>query len=106
MFEGGVGRQVGELALAIAELERGNTLDPDVLAARFGWETAEALVVLQMAQEAGVGKVRLRVIGPDGAEVARYDDLASIPAEVEDDFGQRVYVTPEKVELIFEVASR
>lgn len=103
MLEGGLGRQIGELAMAIAELERGNTLDPDVLAARFGWKTAEALLVLQMAQQAGVGRVRLRVIGPDGAEVARYDDLASIPAEVEDDFGHRVHVTPDKVEVIFEV---
>jgi hypothetical protein len=54
-------------------------------------------------RRAGVHRVRLRVIGPDGAEVARYDDLASIPAEVEDDFGHRVYVTPDKVEVIFEV---
>lgn len=106
MPDPGLGDRIGQLALAIAELGRGNTLDPDVLAARFGWRAADALIALRMAQEAGIGRIRLRVIGPDGDEVGRYDDLSSIPPEVVDDFGNPVRVTPERVEVVFEVANK
>ena len=105
MLEGELGDRVAKLALAIAELGQGRTIDPDILAARYGWRAADALVALRLAQEAGIGRVRLRVIGPDGDEVARFDDLSSIPAEVEDDYGNPVRVTPERVEVIFEVGA-
>jgi hypothetical protein len=50
------------------------------------------------------GRLELRVVDGRGLEVASYPSLADIPSAVTSEFGDRIAVEPENVELIFRVA--
>jgi hypothetical protein len=98
--------QLGQIRAEIQEAGGGGIIDPDRLIAKWGWRPGETLGLLRLAQEAGLGRLRLRVIGDSGEEVGRFDDLASIPPEVPDEFGQLHRVTPDRVEVFFEAGLR
>jgi hypothetical protein len=63
------------------------------------------IALLQALAERREGRLELRVVDARGLEVASYASLPEIPSAITDEFGDRIAVGPENVELIFRVAT-
>lgn len=72
----------------------------------FGLDRVGVLAAMGMLIELGLGRPMLRVTNEEGYEVGRFASKASLPDEIEDDFGRKVEVRRENVELVFDPAVR
>lgn len=81
----------------------GAALDPRVVAESLGLPLGPTLALLQILAGNREGRLELRVVDQRGLEVASYPSLVDVPAAVTDEFGDRISVGPENVELIFRV---
>lgn len=81
----------------------GAALDPRVVAESVGLPIGPTIALLQMLAGTQEGRLELRVVDPRGLEVAAYPTLRDVPTAVTDEFGDRIAVGPENVELIFRV---
>lgn len=88
----------------VRDAPRGAALDPRVLAERVHLPLGSTIALLQALAGAQEGRLELRVVDGRGLEVASYPSLPDVPAAVTDEFGDRVVVDPENVELIFRVS--
>jgi hypothetical protein len=82
---------------------RGTALDPRVVAELAGMALGPTIALLQVLARKNEGRLELRVVDAHGIEVAVYGSLPEVPATVTDEFGNRVSVGPENVELVFRV---
>jgi hypothetical protein len=84
-------------------LPAGRTLRPRVLAKQAGIPAWQALAVLRMLQEAGLGEVRVQVTDPnrDGLPLGTYLTVEEIPPTVPDALGEPFEVSPEDMQLVF-----
>jgi hypothetical protein len=81
----------------------GAALDPRVVAELAGLPIGPTIALLQVLAGKSEGRLELRVVDEHGREVARYGSLPEVPAAVMDEFGERISVGPENVELVFRV---
>jgi hypothetical protein len=61
------------------------------------------IALLQLLARKGEGRLELRIVDDRGREVASYGSLPEVPRVVADEFGERISVGPENVELVFRV---
>lgn len=83
---------------------RGTALDPRVVSELAGIALGPTIALLQLLARKNEGRLELRVVDAHGIEVAVYGSLPEIPATVTDEFGDRVSIGPENVELVFRVS--
>jgi hypothetical protein len=81
----------------------GTALDPRVVAELVRLPIGSTIALLQILAGKREGRLELRVVDGHGREVARYDSLPEVPSAVTDEFGERISVGPENVELVFRV---
>ncbi|MEO7987561.1 MAG: hypothetical protein ABI766_13605 [Gemmatimonadales bacterium] len=82
----------------------GAALDPRVVAELSGVPMGQVIALLQFLARNREGRLELRVVDGRGIEVASFRSLPEVPAVVTDEFGTRIAVEPENVELIFRVS--
>jgi hypothetical protein len=92
-----------ELAAQIQELPLGRRLKPRAIARQAKIPSWDALALLKLLEEAGLGQVRIQVqdLKRGGLELATYRNLSEIPEVVEDSLGDPVEVSPEALEIVF-----
>jgi hypothetical protein len=81
----------------------GAALDPRVVAELARLPIGPTIALLQVLAGKKEGRLELRVVDERGREVARYGSLPEVPVAVLDEFGERISVGPENVELVFRV---
>lgn len=96
-------RNLMRVRQVVRQAPAGATLDPRVVAELARLPIGPTIALLQFLAGKREGRLELRVVDQRGREVARYASLPEIPATVTDEFGDRIPVGPENVELIFRV---
>ena len=81
----------------------GTALDPRVVAELAHLPLGPTIALLQVLARKKEGRLELRVVDQRGREVAAYATLPEVPAVVSNEFGDRIAVGPENVELVFRV---
>lgn len=84
--------------------ERNRTLVfPEDLERRYGLAPADVLAVFGAIKELNLGRVVLRVVDATGREVGCFASRSSLPAQIEDEFGDVVTVSGENTSLVLEL---
>ena len=96
-------RNLVRVRQVVRQAPAGATLDPRVVAELARLPIGPTIALLQFLAGKKEGRLELRVVDQRGREVARYASLPEVPATVMDEFGERIPVGPENVELIFRV---
>jgi hypothetical protein len=88
---------------ALDRLPAGAVAEPDMLAQAAGIKVPQAIALLGALQDEGRGRLAFRIVR-DGIEYVpeHYETENAIPDSVENDFGDRLQIHPENIELIFE----
>ena len=81
----------------------GTALDPRVVAELARLPIGPTIALLQALAGRKEGRLELRVVDQRGREVSCYGSLPEVPGFVTDEFGERISVGPENVELVFRV---
>jgi hypothetical protein len=87
----------------VRQAPAGAALDPRVVAELARLPIGPTIALLQVLAGKREGRLELRVVDEHGREVARYGSLPEVPGSVMDEFGERISVGPENVELVFRV---
>ena len=87
----------------VRRVPAGTALDPRVVAELASLPLGPTIALLQVLARKKEGRLEVRVVDSRGREIATYGSLPAVPAAVTDEFGERVSVGPENVELIFRV---
>ncbi len=87
----------------VRRASRGTALDPQVVAELVRLPLGPTIALLQVLARKNEGRLELRVVDRHGREVASYGSLPEVPAAVTDEFGDRITIGPENVELVFRV---
>jgi hypothetical protein len=87
----------------VRQAPAGAALDPRVVAEVARLPIGPTIALLQVLAGKREGRLELRVVDEHGREVARYGSLPEVPGAVMDEFGERISVGPENVELVFRV---
>lgn len=103
-MDGAWDRDLSRVREVVRRCAPGTALDPHVVAETVGLPLGATIALLQALGGNGEGRLELRVVDALGLEVASYPSLPDIPAAITNEFGDRVAVGPENVELIFRVS--
>lgn len=87
----------------VRQARPGTALDPRVVAELARLPIGPTIALLQLLARKREGRLELRVVDDRGREVASYSSLPEVPRVVTDEFGERISVGPENVELVFRV---
>lgn len=87
----------------VRQARPGTALDPRVVADLARLPMGPTIALLQLLARNREGRLELRVVDDRGREVASYGSLPEVPRMVTDEFGERISVGPENVELVFRV---
>ena len=95
---------LARVARIVAGFPARASIAPDLVAHDAGLELPATLALLHALERRGEGELVFRLID-DGREFSdvRYRHKADIPREAENEFGDRLDVAPENVELVYEV---
>jgi hypothetical protein len=96
-------RNLMRVRQVVRQVPAGTALDPRVVAELARLPIGPTIALLQVLAGKSEGRLELRVVDERGREVACYGSLPEVPAAVTDEFGQRISVGPENVELVFRV---
>jgi hypothetical protein len=96
-------RNLMRVRQVVRQVPPGTALDPRVVAELTRLPLGATLALLQVLAGKREGRLELRVVDDRGREVACYGSLPEVPATVTDEFGERVSIGPENVELVFRV---
>ena len=87
----------------VRQAPTGAALDPRVVAELARLPIGPTIALLQLLARKREGRLELRVVDDRGREVGSYGSLPEVPRAVTDEFGERISVGPENVELVFRV---
>ena len=87
----------------VRQAPTGTALDPRVVAELARLPIGPTIALLQLLARKREGRLELRVVDGRGREVGSYGSLPEVPRVVSDEFGERISVGPENVELVFRV---
>lgn len=97
-------RDLSQVRDVVRQAPRGAALDPRVVAETVRLPLGVTIALLQALAADREGRLELRVVDARGLEVASYLSLPDVPSAITNEFGDRLAVGPENVELIFRVA--
>jgi hypothetical protein len=97
-------RDLSRIRDLVREAPRGAALDPRVVAETVRLPLGATIALLQALAGSREGRLELRVVDARGLEVASYPSLPDVPSAITNEFGDRIAIGPENVELIFRVA--
>jgi hypothetical protein len=92
-----------ELAAQIQEMPLGRRIKPRVIARQARIPTWDALALLRVLEEAGLGQIRIQVrdLKRGGLELATYRNVAEIPDTLEDSLGDPIEIGPDALQVVF-----
>ncbi len=97
-------QELSRVREVVHQAPRGSALDPRVVAESVRIPLGATIALLQVLAKNREGRLELRVVDGRGLEIGSYPSLPDVPAAITNEFGDRIAIGPENVELIFRVA--